>query len=293
MSRRAQILTNSTGRERAAGLALAVALAIAGGWLAYALGPKPEARVEASAPTASAPPAERRADSTLRGPIALVESLGSGATRVASGRAQGTADDFVETIVETYRVRGFVRIDENPATGRRATRRRARDVYMVVEAPARMVIAVGANAAPTTIAGSAGEASAYVTIASDMDGGVAWATYRYDASGAAPTFALDASADFPGQDPAGIPRLPGSRRVFATAPSSGRGAIACYETSESVARATEFFTREMASRFWSLGAAHPGARAAGTFLYTQGASVCALTIRTNRDGKTAVVVVVR
>jgi hypothetical protein len=92
MKRRAQTIPDSRGR--AAGLVLAAAIATGGAWLAHELGPKPETRVEASAPAARPErAAEPPAPPPASGYAALLESLRPGAAPVSDPSSDFPGDD--------------------------------------------------------------------------------------------------------------------------------------------------------------------------------------------------------
>lgn len=280
----------SRGAERVAGVVLAIVLAIAGAALAYRYGPRPEAhadtaRAESAEATRPAP-----ASSDISG-AALFESLGLATNRTASGHSDLDVDAVLDSVERTYVLRGFISGNAPGATvaedGKAGQPRVPRELYFRSECPIGMIVGVGRNSNPAAEADQeTADFIAYVTVASPLpDGGSAWATLRYDRTAVEALSKIrlvDGNGDFPGVDPPGVPRIPGSRRLLAVPRLSGSGALTFYEVGGSIADVRAYARAEMERAGWRLDP-YQMLEVAGTgaLIYTMGDATCTLWIQQN------------
>jgi len=282
----------STGLERIAGLAVAAVLVLGGAALAWRFGPWPEAHADAEHAAAPVAPAAVRPDAGASG---LFETLGGAAGRTASGESELGVDALMDAVERTYLDRGFARGDLDAGASQRsanagtAPRSSHGAFYFRSECPIAMVAAIGRNADPAATADRSGaEPAAYVTIASpSAAGGSSWATYRFDADASralAKIRLVDGNGDFPGADPMGLPRIPGSRRLLVVPRLSSSGVIAMYEVRASIDAVRAFYADEMARRYWQLEAYESLEMAPlGAQIYSLGDLMCTVWIQQNRS----------
>lgn len=278
----------SRGAERVTGVVLAIALAVIGAALAYRYGPRPEAHAD-TAPAASAEATRPAPTSTDRSGAALFESLGLTTNRTASGQSDLGVDAVLDAVERTYVRRGFVSGNAPGATaangGRAGSTRQPRELYFRSECPIGMIVGVGRNANPAAEADpETTDFVAYVTVASPLpEGGSAWATLRYDRTAVdalSKIRLVDGNGDFPGIDPPGVPRIPGSRRLLAVPRLSGSGALTFYEVRGSIAEVRACALAGMERAGWRLDP-YQMIEVAGTgaLIYTMGDVTCTLWIQ--------------
>jgi hypothetical protein len=299
--------TQSRG-SRALDLVLAAAIVAGGGWAAHHFGPKPAAgRPEppTAAQKAAAPAAQtvKAADRTADQGLPTFSMFDVGRTRVGGGIADGTPDEFIAATERTYLERGFRQVKVGPDAAREPkTPGLSWDkIYYRADCPFEMLLAFGRGADPAD-ADAAGT-SAYMTVcAPTRDGRTEWATFRYDPQTSIPDELKnfrpdDPASDFPGEDPVGVPRAPGARRLFSvTRPlPAGKGVIAFYQIKAPIDEVKRYYTQEMALRAWRLDTFTTNQAAAfgrGVLCYTQGQRLCTLWIDQKTPGDETVNVVV-
>ncbi len=287
MNRRDPAEFESRGAERATGVALAIALAVIGAALAYRYGPRPEAHAD----TARATSVEAKHPApavTDRSGVALFEGLGLATNRTASGQSNLDVVAILDDVERTYVRRGFTSGNAPGATvadsGKAGP---TRELYFRSECPIGMIVGVGRNANPAAEAGpETTDLVAYVTVVSPLpEGGSAWATLRYDRTAVEALSKIrlvDGNGDFPGVDPPGVPRIPGSRRLLAVPRLSGSGALTFYEVGGSIADVRAYATAEMERAGWRLDP-YQMIQVAGTgaLIFTMGDLTCTLWIQQN------------
>ncbi|MBK6315487.1 MAG: hypothetical protein IPF53_14630 [Blastocatellia bacterium] len=290
MNRRDPAEFESRGAERITGVALAIALAVIGAALAYHYGPRPEAHADTA--RATSVEATRRAPAvTDRSGATLFESLGLATNRTASGQSDLDVDAILDDVERTYVRRGFTSGNAPGATvadsGKAGPTRRPHELYFRSDCPVGMIVGVGRNANPAAEAApETTDFVAYVTLVSPVPGGgSAWATFRYDRTAVEALSKIrlvDANGDFPGIDPPGVPRIPGSRRMLAVPRLSGSGALTFYEVGGSIADIRAYAMAEMERAGWRLDP-YQMIEVAGTgaFIFTMGDLTCTLWIQQN------------
>lgn len=280
----------SRGAERVAGVVLAIVLAIAGAALAYRYGPRPEAHADTARSTSAEAPLPAPTSSGTNG-AALFESLGLPTNRTASGQSDLDVDAVLDAVERTYVLRGFISGNAPGATvaanGKAGPPRIPRELYFRSDCPVGMIVGVGRNSNPSAEPDpETTDFVAYVTLASPLPGGgSAWATHRYDQAAVEALSKIrlvDGNGDFPGADPPGVPRIPGSRRMLAVPRLSGSGALTFYEVGGSVADVRTYATAAMERAGWRLDP-YQMLQVAGTgaLIYTMGDATCTLWIQQN------------
>ncbi len=280
----------SRGAERITGVVLAIVLAVIGAALAYRYGPRPEAHADTARAT-SAEATRRAPAATDRSGVALFESLGLAANRTASGQSDLDVDRILDDVERTYVRRGFTSGNASGATvadsGKADPTRLPRELYFRSDCPVGMIVGVGRNANPAAEAAPENtDLVAYVTLVSPLPGGgSAWATHRYDQSAVEALSKIrlvDGNGDFPGIDPPGVPRIPGSRRLLAVPRLSGSGALTFYEVGGPIAGIRARATAEMERAGWRLDP-YQMIQVAGTgaLIFTMGDLTCTLWIQQN------------
>lgn len=279
----------SRGAERVTGVALGIALAVIGAALAYRYGPRPEAHADTARATSAE--ASRPTPSSMdKSGAAMFESLGLATNRTASGQSDLGADAVLDAVERTYVRRGFISGAPGATVadiGKAGPTRHPRELYFRSECPIGMIVGVGRNSNPATEAApETTDFVAYVTLASPLpEGGSAWATLRYDRTAVEALSKIrlvDANGDFPGIDPLGVPRIPGSRRLLAVPRLSGSGALTFYEVGGSIADIRAYTMAEMERAGWRLDP-YQMLEVAGTgaLIYTMGDVTCTLWIKQN------------
>jgi hypothetical protein len=288
---------------RALNLAVAAALVAGGAWAAYRFGPKPsgakrgEGEVARKAPAPAAAPTVQAADRQAELGLPAFGMFDAGRTRVGGGIADGTPEEFLAATERKYLERGFrpAPIGRDAAAAPKTPGASSGRMYYRADCPIPMLLAFGRGADPTVDAG-AGEPGAYMTVcAPSRDGRTEWATFRYRTDDRALAESLerfrsgDMTVDFPGEDPAGIPRAPGSRRLLSvTRPlPAGKGVVALYQIKAPIDEVRRYYTEEMALRAWRLDTFTTNQAAAfgrGVLCYTQGQRLCTLWIDQKSPG---------
>ena len=264
---------------------------------AYEFGPSPSRIVnsetkDAAHVAAAAPAAATQAESKQ-----IFELFGMYQTAVASGKAAVTPTEYLNMLEARYRQKGYRRIDEfDPAlkaTGKQKSRRDEREqikFFQRDDGNGIANISATGEDADLDATESATEPYTFSTlVTSATDGGTNWATYRIQIDHRK-LAQLDQreSADFPGNDPAHIPRPPGVQRVYAL--TSGTAALAIYKSTEksSAALLTHYF-EEMPRYGWQLDSAATSAAnkiVSGVICFTRGARSCLVWINKDKDPNT-------
>jgi len=274
-------------REQAYGLGLAALAIVAGGWAIYRFGPRPEKaiiRQSASSQPISTPAQNQDSASQALGSDLFSALFKASTTQVASGRAGEPPAKYVESLDAVYRGRGYRRFDPAPVGGRdRQSLEKSRSqmlnqmrgkIYWITEAGGVSTItAWGEDADPTTEVANTKSSNVqkqmYLTTAAPAeDGGSQWTTYRYlaDASGLqALNHQLQSDGDWPGQDPLGIPRPSGLRRLISVGqPSNQEGGrqsedeagrssmMVVYQSQQRAEPLAEWYAKEMPLAGWSI-----------------------------------------
>src|SRR5215470_5184215 len=278
-------------REKAIGLGLAALAIVAGLWAIYRFGPRPEKAVtrQASADQpVSTPASNQKSESQALGPDLFSALFKAATSEVASGRAGEPPANYLESLEAVYRRRGYRRFDPAAVGGgdrqsletlrSRALNQMKGKVYWLAESEGVSTIAAcGEDADPTAEAANTETSNVqkriYLTTVSPSEGGGSqWTTYRYLADSSklkAFNDQLQSGADLPGQDPLGVPRPSGLRRLVSVAQPGNQGVgrqsvaeagqssiqsslMVVYQTSQRAEPLTEWYMKEMPMAGWSL-----------------------------------------
>jgi hypothetical protein len=297
-------------REKVLGLALAALTIVAGAWMIYRFGPRPEPAItvqpagnQPQPVSARAPKAESKTESPKPVPGAdLFSSLfKTSVTPVASGRSNDSKVKYLESLEAIYRRRGYRRYKPAPGSERRRQVRylipeqiRGKIYWLSEFEGTSTIAALGDDADPNTEARDS-KRQIYLTTVSPAKGaegadgsGSQWATYRYytDISGLqALETQMQSNGDWPGQDPPEVPRSPGLRRLISVGQPTGRETERVMTVYQSQLRAeslTEWYTKEMPLAGWSLvppAKSQTGEALQGVLSFTKGNRSCLVWIR--------------
>lgn len=304
-------------RGRAGEMVLAVVVIA---WVALAVwyfGPRPEPGRAAGAPEApvAAMPAGAGAETAPAGAAPRAQGPGlvsplaplfasSPRSVVASGESDDPPEIFIARLEALYRQRGFTELVWDAVTPRslpqvpkKMTEAPETKLYWKLACPSQAIVGAGSDADVTSGASDT-RVGMYLTVTSERPGGCRWQTFLYEPpdKNALTNFTLDPKADAPGLDAPGVPRMPGSRRVFSMTPPTGgsHGVVAIYTAEGSLAEVRRYYTQAMVDQAWSLSRL-PTLQAAefgeGIFCYTQGERLVTLFIN-QKDPKEPVAVIV-
>jgi hypothetical protein len=268
---------------------------------AYKFGPSPGRIVShetaAAAPIAAAPAASTQPESKQ-----IFELFGMYQTAVSSGKAALAPTEYLNFLETRYRERGYRKIDEfDPGSKeirKRKSRRNEREplkFFQRDDANGIANISATGEDADLDASESATEPYTFSTLVTPATGGGSnWATYRIQIDHRK-LAQLDQrnGADFPGNDPASIPRPPGAQRVYAL--SSGTAALAIYKSKDTsnAALLTHYF-QEMPRYGWQLDTSATSAAnkiVSGVICFTRGARSCLVWINQDREPNTVSITV--
>lgn len=290
----------STLAKRLVNLALILPLLIALGLAAYWFGPRParggEPQVAVAAP-ALAPAAPVPSQKPAAPPVSqLLELFGMYQTAVGKGRAPIAPAAYLSTIEARYRQRGYRNLDELSQECR-TDKVKCKTVLSQQSNRARFfqrqetnglgnISATGEDADYNSPDRSAAPFTFVTLVAPAENGGAEWATYRMgmDREKQARLSSLG-QGDFPGSDPADIPRLPGLQRIYAF--SSEGASLAIYKNADSpVSSLIARYLDAMARAGWRLdtnAAPQPESLAPGAMFFTKAARSCLIWIALDKD----------
>jgi hypothetical protein len=265
---------------------------------AYKLGPSPsrvnnEVVAEAKPVTGPAPSASNNQ---------VFELFGMYQTAVAKGTAAVSPTEYLNLLEARYRQRGYRRIDDfdpnRKVTRRRTSRRDPRGPVKFFQRDDGNGIAnISATGEDADLDSNEAADEPYTfstLVASAAGGGTDWATYRVgvDRNKLAQLDQLD-SEEFPGTDPADIPRPPGLKRVYAL--SSGSASVAIYKSTEkSDVPLITLYLNEMQRHGWTLDSAATSAAnsiASGVMCFNKGARSCLIWISPGKEPNTTTVTI--
>lgn len=264
---------------------------------AYEFGPSPSRIVgretAAAAPAATtapvtAPPAESRQ---------IFELFGMYQTAVASGKSAVMPAEYLNALEERYRQRGYRKIDDfdpglKAVSKKKSRRNKGEPIKFFQRDDGNGIANISATGEDADLDSTESATEPYTfstLVAPAAGGGTDWATYRIqiDHRKLAQLGQLD-SADFPGTDPAGVPRPTGVQRVYAL--SSGTASLAIYKSTDrsNAALITHYF-EEMPRHGWQLDSAATSAAnkiVSGVMCFTRGARSCLVWITQGKDPNT-------
>jgi hypothetical protein len=203
--------------------------------------------------------------------------------RVEAGVFAGSPSQYLDTIEHSYLERGYRRMNGQTALPQGSPR-----AFWRIDSPMSMIVAIGPDASPNGAA-PPGAVAAYMTCAMPTQEGTAWTVYRHDGSTSKDVANLsmpDPNGDFPGADPPGIPRAPGSRRllVIDRMPSGVQGTIAIYEIAAPRDEVRRYYADQLVSRSWRLDAnatSQVSRIGDGALVFTQGERICLMWVAAN------------
>lgn len=232
----------------------------------------------------------------------LFEFLGMHETAVAKGRVQMTPAEYLNSVEALYQQRGYQKLDVN-AQPRKKKRKSGvalpkqsvgTKFFQREEANGiGSISAMGNDADYSTDRQSPEPFSFSTLVAPSENGGAEWATYRMeiDRSKLAQLGNLE-HGDFPGTDPANIPRLPGLQRIYAL--TSANGSIAIYKSREAETSLMVHYLDEMPRYGWRLDpdvTSNGNNAARGVMYFTRAARFCMIWITTDKEtGTTSITI---
>ena len=292
---RRQLSMNSMLRKRLTSLLFVLPLLAGLCVAAYEFGPNPN-RVAmkesaAAAPLAGPSPVDARQPESRQ----IFELFGMYQTAVASGKAAVTPTEFLNSLEERYRQRGYRKIDEFHPGLKAAGKKKSRPggpIMFFQRDDGKGIANISATGEDADLDSTESAAEPYTfstLVASAAGGGTNWATYRIqiDQQKLAQLDELK-DADFPGNDPVGVPRPVGVQRVYVL--SSDTASLAIYKSTEksNAALITHYF-EEMPRYGWQLDSAATSAAnkiASGVMCFTRGARSCLVWITQGKDPNT-------
>jgi hypothetical protein len=312
-------------REKVFGLSLAALAIVAGLWVIYLLGPRPEKAVSRQAATnqfiPSVTPNQESAPQTL-GADLFSELFKASTTPSASGRTGDPPTKYSESLETIYRRRGYRKLDQqaggigdqnlDKVRSQRLNQLRGK-IYWRTEAGGISTIAAwGEDADPNTEARNANTSNRqkqiYLTSISPAEGGGSqWTTYLYMADTSqlrALHDQLQTSGDWPGQDPIEVPRPAGLRRLISVGDPGNRGGnnesghspmmMVVYESRLRAELLIEWYTREMPLAGWNLKpptVTKTGEKMPGVLHFTKGHRSCLVWISSGTGGDATSVII--
>jgi hypothetical protein len=268
---------------------------------AYKFGPSPDraTRPAPTGPVASAAPAPPEPES--RGTTQLFELFGMHQTAVGRGKVAVTPGEYVDSVEAMYRQRGYRKVEplQEPVDAKVQQKRKrisrtaeplAKFFQRSDEGGVITILATGEDADYSSKE-IANEPYTFSTLVIPVaSGGSEWATYRLglDSTKVAQLERLEHD-DFPGFDPANVPRPTGLQRIYAY--SSGSASIAIYKSRQmsDVALLSHYF-QQMPKHGWRLDDAATAAAnkmVPGVICFTQGARSCLIWVTPGKDKTTA------
>lgn len=289
--------------KRLLGLLITVPLIVGLCVVAYRLGPNPVEKVDQTRTDLSPATRPEQAQPERSSAPQLFELLGMNQTAVGRGRIQGTPTEYLNSVEVIYRKRGYQKIENFDDPGKSTRKRhrvqvKERDFIKFFQRDdtggVANISATGVDADHT----SNEEMSEPYTFTSFViaapGGGADWMTYRitHDQSKIAQLAKLD-NGDFPGVDPAGIPRLSGLQRIYVS--TSGSASIAMYKSKDTTDSALMLrYLQEMSRSGWHLDSEATSSAnkvVSGIMCFTQGGRSCLIWITPNKnDGTTNVTI---
>lgn len=271
---------------------------------AYKFGPSPDRATEPepTEPVASAAPVPvpASAETEPRGNTQLLALFGINQTAVGKGKVAVTPGEYVDSLEAMYRQRGYRKVeplqepaDEKVVQKRKRTSRMEEPRKFFQRSDEGGVITISATGEDADHSSNeiANEPYTFSTMVVPVaSGGSEWATYRLglDPGKLAQLERLEHD-DFPGFDPANVPRPPGLQRIYAY--SSGSASIAIYKSKEmSDLALLSLYFQQMPKHGWRLDDAATAAAnkmVPGVICFTQGARSCLIWVTPGQDKTTA------
>jgi len=321
-------MSSQLPREKAFGLGLAALTILAGLWAIYRFGPRPEKvitrQAAADQPVSASAPNQESA-SQASGSDLFSALFKATASPLASGRAGDPPAKYLESMESIYLRRGYRKFE--PAAGgggagqsleksrsQRLNQMRGKIYWMTEAGGVSTIAAWGEDADPTNEASNTTDPNVkkqmYLTTVSTAEGGGSqWTTYRYlaDASGLqALNDQLQSDGDWPGQDPHGVPRPSGLKRLISIGkPSDQRGSpqteaeagqssmMVVYQSQQPAEPLAEWYTKEMPLAGWSLNpqTGKSEEKTRGALYFTKDHRSCLVLIRSGAGSDPTTVII--
>jgi hypothetical protein len=268
---------------------------------AYRFGPSSSRITERSAETTQPAVKQVATDPGQPASSNLFQLFGIYETAVAKGRVKIAPAEYLDTIEDIYRQRGYEKLIPEALSKsglksrfRRSTKKAAVKFFQRQEADGiSTIFANGIDADYTTDRQDAQPYSFSTLVNATEDGGSEWATYRmeihYDKVS---QMAKLEDGDFPGIDPPLIPRPPGLRRIYAS--SSERGSMAIYESDASETSLMMRYLDDMSRHGWHVNSeitSNANRVAQGVMGFSRGGNLCLIWItKSSATGTTNVTI---
>jgi hypothetical protein len=290
-------------RKRLTSLLFAAPLLVGLCIAAYKLGPNPSRPVkEETSETAPVAGSAEPAASTQVANGQMFELFGIYQTPVRKGSASVSPGEYLNSLEARYLQRGYRRIEEFDPNRKIHKKRTARPntpqpIKFFQRDDGNGIANLSATGEDADLDSSevASEPYTISTLAVPAaGGGTDWATYRIgiDRNKLAQFDQLD-RGDFPGNDPAGVPRPQGLQRVYAL--NSGPASLAIYKSTEKTDVALiSLYLEEMPRYGWHLDSAATSAAnsiASGVMCFTRGTQSCLVWISPGKQPNTTSVTI--
>lgn len=281
-------------RKRLTSLLLILPILIGLCVVAYKFGPTPKlmAQQKPSETVAAAAPVKPTTEPV--GNSQLFELFGLHQTAVGRGRVAVAPVEYLNSLEAIYVQRGYRKVEPldasaKPKRKRGARKKEATPVKFFQRDDASGFANISATGEDADYSSNEVAITPYTfstLVVPVAGGGSEWATYRtvVETGKAAQLARLDHD-DFPGFDPAGVPRMPGLQRIYTL--DSGNASIAIYRSREmtDVALLSLYF-KEMPRYGWTLDSeatTEVNKVVPGVMCFKQGARSCLIWVTAGKD----------
>jgi hypothetical protein len=268
--------------------------------VAYKFGPSPARIVKPqtveAAPVAAVPKTQSEVPENSR----LFELFGMHQTAVARGKVAVTPAEYLNSLEAVYVQRGYRRLETpDPNTkpkGKRGRRAKEEPPVKFFQRDDTGGIANLSATGPDADYSSneiATEPYTFSTLVVPVAGGGSeWSTYRLSIDPGKLAQLERPDQDFPGFDPANVPRMPGLQRIYAH--SSGSASVAIYKSKEvSDVALLSLYLQQMPRHGWVLddvATAAVNKVVSGAMSFTQGARSCLIWVTPDKDAAASVTI---
>jgi hypothetical protein len=281
--------------KRVTGLLFISPLVIALCLAAYKFGPTSSGKTAPTETIASFDSKPIATADTQQSHSKLFELFGMYENAVGKGRVKANASDFLDSIEALYRQRGYEKLETTNLTNLKKRKfvphRNAKNVapkffQRQEEADGISTISATGLDADYNSTKPADKPFSFSTLVTQAeDGNIDWTTYRIEVD----RTKLDQLSnlknnDFPGSDPANVPRFEGLQRIYAL--NSERGSVAIYKSNEQQNSLLLRYLRDMPRYGWRLddqATSDAGRAASGVMCFTRGQNMCLIWITPNKD----------
>ena len=286
-------------RKRLPGFLIVLPLLAALGIAVYKLGPQPRHTMDQPAANESPAPVTAQAKPAQPEKSGLLELFGMHQTAVATGRVENTPVEYVNSLEELYRQRGYNKIesfdpDEVPVkkNGGKKAAAETNSVKFFQRNDGAGIVNISATGTDADLNSSERALTPYTfsTFVVPAEGGGAnWATYKLEMDRSKlDQLAKLEDGEYPGSDPKDVPRLPGLQRMYALATAGG--SLAIYEGRETSDTAVMLkYLEEMPRYGWRLDSAATSEAnkvAAGVMCFVRGTKSCLIWVTPGKQSGT-------